>query len=140
MSAEIRPRVFFDSNILIYSVTLNDRRASRAQMLLFEGGILSVQVLNEFVNVCRRKLIKPWHEINLALEAIRLTCEAVRPVTDETHRRAVELAQRHGLQIYDATIIASALEAGCDTLYSEDMQDGQQIGPLTIRNPFLASA
>lgn len=139
MSAGSKPSVFFDSNIVIYSVAKGDPRAEVARGLLFAGGHISVQVLNEFVNVSRRKLGKSWPEIHLILDPIRLTCEPVWPVTEETHHLALVIAQRYGLQIYDAMIVASATIAGCDTLYSEDMQDGQQIGALTIRNPFLAT-
>jgi predicted nucleic acid-binding protein len=137
MSAATRRRVFFDTNILIYTVARDERRSEAARSLLLEGGNLSVQVLNEFVNVSRRKLRKPWHEIEQALESLRLTCEPVHSLTDKTHRLALELAQRHHFNIYDATILASAIEAGCNTLYSEDMQHGQQIETVTIRNPFL---
>ena len=140
MSAENKPRVFFDSNIVIYSVAQGDPRSEPARELIFAGGHISIQVLNEFVNVGHRKLGKSWREIHAILEAIRLSCDPVWPITGETHRLALVVAQRYGLQIYDAMIVASATLAGCDTLYSEDMQDGQQIGGLTIRNPFLGSA
>jgi predicted nucleic acid-binding protein len=134
------PRFFLDSNILIYSVAEGDPRSERARALIFAGGHISIQVLNEFVNVSRRKLGKPWPEIHAILDTIRMSCEPVWPITEETHRIALVVAQRYGCQIYDAMIVASALEAGCDTLYSEDMQDGQQIGALTIRDPFTVRA
>jgi predicted nucleic acid-binding protein len=60
----------------------------------------------------------------------------VMPLEVETHERALAIAQRYGYRIFDALIIAAALEASCETLYSEDMQDGQRIGGATIRNPF----
>jgi predicted nucleic acid-binding protein len=56
----------------------------------------------------------------------------------DTHDQALRIAERYGFQIYDSLIVAAALEAGCTTLYSEDMQDGQSIDTLTIRNPFAA--
>jgi predicted nucleic acid-binding protein len=140
MSAEINPRVFFDSNIVVYSVSHGDPRSEIARALLLAGGHISIQVLNEFVNVSRRKLGRSWPEIHAILNALRISCERVWPITDETHRVALVTAQRYGFSIYDAMIVASAILAGCDTLYSEDMQDGQQIGTLTIRNPFIARA
>jgi predicted nucleic acid-binding protein len=140
MSAGSKPRVFFDSNIVIYCVALGDPRSEAAQRLLFAGGHVSVQVLNEVVNVSRRKLGKSWAEIEAILDALRLICEQVWPVTEEAHRLALVVALRYGLQIYDAMIVASATLGGCDTLYSEDMQDGQRIGGFTIRNPFISPA
>ena len=62
------------------------------------------------------------------------------PLTAVTHETALELARDHGLAFYDALIVAAAIEAGCDTLFSEDMQHGRVIGGLTIVNPFLESA
>ena len=140
MSAESKPRVFFDSNIVIYSVAQGDPRSEVALGLIFAGGHISIQVLNEFVNVGRRRLGKSWAEIHAILDTFQVSGEPIWPITEETHRLALAVAQRYGLQIYDAMIVASATLAGCDTLYSEDMQDGQQIGGLTIRNPFISQA
>jgi predicted nucleic acid-binding protein len=126
---------YFDTNVLLYAVRPADPRAKRARLLLAEGGIISVQALNEFANVARRKLGQPWIEINEKLGAIRALCQ-VRPLTVATHERALALAERYGYQIYDALHLASALEGGCSILFTEDMQHGQQIEGLTIRNPF----
>ena len=110
-------------------------RAERARLLLADGGLISVQALNKFTNVARRKLGQPWGEINEKLGAVRALCE-VKPLTVATHERALTLAERYGYQIYDALQLASALENGCSILYTEDLQHGQQIEGLTIRNPF----
>ena len=126
---------FFDTNVLLYAVKPADPRAERARRLLADGGIISVQALNEFSNVARRKLGQPWGEINEKLGAVRALCE-VKPLTVATHERALALAERYGYQIYDALHLASALESGCSILYTEDMQHGQRIEGLTIRNPF----
>ena len=126
---------FFDTNVLLYAVRPEDPRAERARLLLADGGLISVQALNEFTNVARRKLGQPWGEINEKLGAVRALCE-VKPVTVATHERALALAERYGYQIYDAMQLASALENGCSILYTEDLQHGQQIEGLTIRNPF----
>ena len=127
---------FFDTNILIYAISEDDARAAIAQRLLASGGHISVQVLNEFAAVARRKLKKSWTEISGALEDIRNLCEPAAPLTVSIHEAAVKIAGEHGYHLYDALILAAALDAGCDTVYSEDMQDGQKIGPITIRNPF----
>ena len=107
-----------------------------AQTLLAAGGTLSVQVLNEFVAVARRKLDKSWDEVRRALGVLRVFCPEPVPLTVETHERAISIAERYGYSIFDSFIIASALHSGANTLYSEDMRDGQVIDKLTIRNPF----
>jgi predicted nucleic acid-binding protein len=127
---------FFDTTILIYSISATDARAAVAEEILAAGGHISVQVLNEFAAVTRRKLKMSWKEISESLDSIRSLCEPAAPLTVTIHDAALKIAAEHGYHIYDALILASALDAGCDTLYSEDMQDGQKIGPITIRNPF----
>ena len=128
---------FFDSNVLIYTLAQNDPRQGAAARLLTAGGTISVQSLNEFAAVARRKLRLSWPEVAQALAAVRALCPPPLPVTLATHEAALGIAARFGYRIYDSLIIASALEAACATLYSEDMQDGQVIeGRLTIRNPF----
>jgi len=130
-------KAFFDTNILIYSIAQEDRRAPRAEELLAAGGVLSVQVLNEFVSVVRRKIRMPWKEVREALEAIRILCPSPVATTINTHETALRIAEEYGFGIYDALIAAAALEAKCVTLYSEDLQDGRVIDDqLTIRNPF----
>jgi len=132
-------RAFFDTNVLVYALAKNDARKPRAQELVSVGGILSVQVLNEFASVARKKLMLSWAEIREAIGAFLVLCPAPLPITLELHEAAREIAEEHGCGIYDALVIAAALEAGCSILYSEDLQDGQRIGSqLTIRNPFTA--
>lgn len=127
---------FFDTNVLLYLLSADAAKADRAEAVLAGGGTVSVQVLNEFASVASRKLRMPWAEISEVLEPLRAVC-VVEPLTLETHQRALQLAERHGLSFYDALILAAALLAGCKTLHSEDMQDGQVIErKLTIRNPF----
>jgi predicted nucleic acid-binding protein len=128
--------VFFDTTILIYAISDSDPRAAIAEELLAAGGHISVQVLNEFAAVARRKLKMSWQEIGEALEAIRTLCESPAPLTVDLHEHALELAARYQYHIYDALILAAAIDAGCTILYSEDMHDGHAIGPITIRNPF----
>lgn len=128
-------KTFFDTNVLLYLLSADAAKADRAEELLAGGGIVSVQVLNEFAAVASRKLGMPWSEIRDALGPIRAICE-VESISVETHDRALEIAERYRFSIYDATIIAAALKAGCNTLYSEDLQDGQRIEKLTILNPF----
>jgi predicted nucleic acid-binding protein len=133
------PGNFFDTNILISVASGDPIKAGRAEELIAEGGMISVQVLNEAANVARRKMGLSWPETEVFLLTMRGLL-AVRPVTIETHETGLALAERYGLSIYDAMTAASALEADCDTLWSEDMQDGMLVdGRLCLVNPFRAA-
>jgi predicted nucleic acid-binding protein len=128
---------FFDTNVLLYLLSADDAKADRAEAALSGGGVVSVQVLNEFASVTSRKLNMSIAETRESLGVIRAVCNVV-PVTEETHDKGLEIVERYGLAVYDAMIVASALLAGSQTLLSEDMQDGQVLdGRLTVRNPFL---
>ena len=130
-------KAFYDTNVLIYAVADDDPRSAQAEELLAPGGMVSVQVLNEFVSVARRKLRMSWKEVKDALDAIRVLCPSVIPITTDTHEAALRIAEKYGYEIYDALILAAALDAGCETICSEDLQYGQIIdGGLTVRNPF----
>jgi len=130
-------RAFFDTNVLIYSLGVQDLRGRRAEQLLSEGGVVSVQVLNEFSDVARRKIRMSWDDVRQALREIQFFCPDPVPITMDTHERALIIAEGYDIRIYDALILASALGTNCSTLYTEDLQDGQVIdGRLTIRNPF----
>jgi predicted nucleic acid-binding protein len=130
------PGGFVDSNVLVYAFT-SDPRAATAQALLGRGCTTSVQGLNEFANVARRKLGMSWSEVRTALMDIRTLCRTILPLRVETHVDALRVAERYGYAIFEALIIASALEAAGDTLWSEDIQDGiVSDGRLRIVNPF----
>lgn len=112
----------------------------RAQALFNAGGAISVQCLNEFASVASRKLGMSWAHVDEALEMIASVCRPIVALDLDLHRRGVGIAQRRQLSVYDAMIVAAALQSGCDTLYSEDMHHGLIVeGRLTIRNPFLDS-
>jgi predicted nucleic acid-binding protein len=130
-------RAFLDTNVFVYAIVQDDPRSHQAEELIAESGRISVQVLNEFAAVARRKTNMAWGEVQLALETIKILCPDPLPITLDTHQEALAIAQKYGYKIYDALIVASALEARCTILYSEDLQDGQVIERrLTIRNPF----
>jgi predicted nucleic acid-binding protein len=130
-------RDFLDINVLIYAVAKNDPRAVKAEALLASGGIVGVQSLNEFVSVARRKLGMRWKEVKEFLDLICILCPDPVPISLDTHKAALAIAEKYGYSIFDALIASVALESGCKTLYSEDLQDGQIINrQLTIRNPF----
>ena len=127
---------FLDTNVLIYAFT-SDPRAAVAQALLDRGGVISVQVLNEFANVARRKLGMEWRERREALAAVRVLCRTIVPLDLAIHDAALRLAERYGATIFDSLVVAAALRTGCDTLLSEDMQAGMVFdGGLRVVNPF----
>ena len=137
----MRDRAFLDTNVFVYAIVQDDPRSHKAEELIAEGGTVSVQVLNEFAAVARRKSNMPWDEVRLAVENIKILCPDPLPITLNTHQEALAIAEKYGFKIYDSLIVASALEARCTTLYSEDMPDGQVIEKrLTIRNPFQPAA
>ena len=128
---------FFDTNVLVYIVGQEDERTAAAEALVASGGVVSVQILNELASVARRKLGMTWAEVGEALAAIRVLCPSPVSLTIETHDAGLRIAAKYGFHIYDALVVAAALEAECATLYSEGLQDRQVIdGRLTIRNPF----
>ena len=129
--------VFFDSSVLLYLLSEDDRKADRVEALLQDSGNVSVQVLNELTAVSRGKLGMSFAEIREILATVRAVCRT-HPLTLETHDRAIEIAERYGFSVYDSVIVACACLAGCKTLYAEDLQHLQVIErQLTIINPFL---
>jgi predicted nucleic acid-binding protein len=130
------PASFFDTNVLLYIASGDATKADRAEAAVATGGAISVQVLNEITSVARRKMQMSWAETYAFLNMLRglLT---VHPLTVETHETGLSLAERYGFSTYDAMIVAAALQAGCDTLWSEDMQHGMALEEgLRIINPF----
>jgi predicted nucleic acid-binding protein len=130
------PASFFDTNVLVYIASADAAKANRAEAIVAEGGAISVQVLNELANVARRKMQMSWTDTHALLDTLRALL-TVHPLTVDIHETGLELAARYSFSIYDAMIVASALHAGCDTLWSEDMQPRMTLGEgLRIVNPF----
>ena len=132
------PDSFFDTNVLLYLLSNDVEKADRAEALLAAGGIVSVQVLNEFASVASRKLAMTIAEIREILSTVCSVC-VVKSLDVETHELGLELAERYGFSIYDSLIVAAAVRAGCAILYTEDLQQGQMIEKLHIRNPVVGS-
>lgn len=131
-------REFIDTNIVVYAFT-DDPRNETALALLGKGCTISVQVLNEFANVARSKLDMSWDETEAALALVRTLCPTILPMDIDTHLMAIDIAKRHKLSVFDALVIATALQGGCETLWSEDMQHGHIVEDrLRIANPFRA--
>ena len=129
------PGSFLDSNIVLYLASEDLLKADRAQELVAEGGTISVQVLNEIANISRRKMGLSWAETRNFLLMIRGLLK-VEPITIEIHDVGISLAERYQLSVYDSMIVSAALSAECDTLLSEDLQDGLLLnGRLRVLNP-----
>jgi predicted nucleic acid-binding protein len=131
-------RAFLDTNILVYlySNTEIDKRNCALSVVDMYDRIISTQVLNEFCNVCIRKLKFPIPSISITLQTI---CQkfSVAKIDNFSISMALHIHEKYGYAYYDSLIIASALEGNCQYLLSEDMADGQVIeGRLTIRNIF----
>jgi len=126
---------FIDSNVVLYLFSSDTVEADRAESILQSGGSISVQVLNEVASVCLRKLKMTWEDIDAVLETLKSTCE-VLPVTLASHEKAVGLAKRFQISLYDANIVATAILSEADTLFSEDMQNGMSMESVIVVNPF----
>lgn len=132
-------KLFFDTNVLLYLTSNDESKSCIASRVVETGGTISVQVLNEFVAVARRKLLLSWPAITAHLEPIRRACQIV-PLTLHSHDHARNLAERYKVPIYDALIIASAIDAGCTLVMTEDFQHGQMFERcIRVCNPFAAT-
>jgi predicted nucleic acid-binding protein len=131
---------FLDTNVLVYAYSEKDRRTATSRQLLADGGVVGVQVLNEFASVARAKLAMSWAEVQEAIDSIVVLCPSPRPLSFQTHKRALEISMRYRLSIWDGLIVAAASEAGCSRLLTEDMQHGQVIEGLRIEDPFRQSS
>lgn len=138
MRPALSPAVFFDTHVLVYIASADPQRSTRAGALLREGGIVSVQVLNELVSVLRKKFRFDWESVETVLAVVHAHCEVV-PLDLQMHQEALLLARLHQLSWYDALIVAAAHRAGASTLYTEDMQHGRAFDSLRLVNPFEAA-
>ena len=127
---------FWDTNVFVYAFLCGPKQQI-ARRRLASGGIISVQVLNEFANVMARKMRQPWADVERFLSVIRVRFPTVAPLTIQTHAAALALARDHSIAFCDALIVASALSAGCARLFTEDMQHRRRFGDCVVVNPFL---
>jgi predicted nucleic acid-binding protein len=128
---------FIDTNIWVYAhlQDSNDPRCGRAWALVQRspGAVISAQVTSEYFNVMRRN---GTEEPRIARNLNRMLNRCVvQPMDLAVIRSTLAIRGRYGLSIWDSQIVAAALEAGCDTLYTEDLQDGQVIEGVRIVNP-----
>lgn len=128
---------FADTNIVVYAVGKDSDQRTRARRIVMEGVMVSAQVINETVNVLTRRQGASLADAHEVAESLLDLCEVV-PVDAATVREAIRLVRRYRLSHWDSLIVAAALLAGCERLYSQDLQHGQVIdGRLTIVNPFV---
>ena len=140
MSAAETRRVFFDTNVLVHSHDISTpEKCTRAKSLMNEAfikniGVVSGQVLGETFVTLTRKIGVPLDD---ALDEIRrLSRFHVVDISSSLVLRAIEIQETCQLSYWDSLIIAAAEFASCDTVWSEDLNDGQCYGPVTVRNPF----
>ncbi len=134
-----RERVFLDSNVALYLIGSDPRKATIAEDIFRSAAIhriISTQVIAEFVNIARRKAKLSWDDIRRDAGHIRAMCE-VEVITPDTLDGAIDLCDAHGFSWYDSLIIASALRSGALRLFSEDFQDGRVVEGMQVVNPFM---
>jgi predicted nucleic acid-binding protein len=137
-------KAFIDTNVLIYWVD-DSTRADVVEQLLAQQAVISVQVLNEFAKVLRKKRAMPLPDVEALCTTLIDTCD-VLDLSVRTHQTALALMARYQLSVYDANIVAAAALSDCAVLYTEDMRDGLNLklpgsagtNSLVIRNPFRA--
>ena len=136
-------RFFLDTNVFVYSFDASSpKKAEQARKLIRNaietgGGIISYQVVQEFFNVALRRFSKPMS----SLDAEQYLSTTFRPLlsvhsSPALYGEALRIGARFQLPWYDSLIVASAIEGQCEVLYSEDFQDGQQVGSVKLSNPF----
>jgi predicted nucleic acid-binding protein len=137
-------KFFLDTNIFVYSFDASSpKKAAQATKLIRKGietrgGIVSYQVVQEFFNVALRRFAKPMSSV----DAEQYLSSTFRPLlaihsSPALYGEALRIGARFRLAWYDSLLVASAIEGQCDVLYSEDFQDRQVIGSVTIANPFV---
>jgi predicted nucleic acid-binding protein len=129
-------RFFADTNVAVYALDADPQRRAQAFAVMRRRPVISTQVVNEFLNVLTGKQRAPRDIAHRYARILLRRCEVVA-LTPQVVETAMQLGDRYQCSHWDALVIAAALLAGCDTLYSEDLQDGQVFeGRLTVKNPF----
>jgi predicted nucleic acid-binding protein len=135
-------RFFIDTNILVYANDRSDKaRHERAKQILLDGIageniVLSTQVLGEFYVTVTRKIKTRLPENTARKELLLLRAVEIVEIDFHLVVRAVELSTQNNLSYWDSLIIVAAQKAGCNTLYSEDLNPGQTFGTVMVKNPF----
>lgn len=132
--------VFLDTNVIVYAAsgqqTEPRKWAVAVAIMQNETFAVSAQVLAEFVNVSRRRVVPPLPEDEIERWLDSIAGGTIAAIDADIVRRGREISADHGLNYYDGAILAAAERLGCDTVLSEDMADGRAYGAVTVRNPF----
>jgi predicted nucleic acid-binding protein len=137
-------RSFLDTNIFVYAVDPSGgNKRTIADTLIGQtidrrNGVVSYQVVQEFLNVALKKFAVPFtaEQARLYISAVFRPLFAVQPSLG-LFSDALDIRVRYQLSWYDSLIVAAAVEAGCSTLYTEDLSHGMKINGVLIQNPFL---
>ena len=130
-------KIFFDTNTLLYLLSADSKKADWVSKNIEQSNVISIQVLNEFTSASLRKIKITHAELDEFLDLFSSTF-SIRSLDMDTFETGLSVSRRYGYQHYDSMIIAAALQAGCERLYSEDMQHRQIIEKkLQILNPFI---
>lgn len=137
----MRDKVFLDTNVLVYLYSSSEpaKRSIVTSVVADNHAVVSTQVLGELANALVRKLALPAEAIDRAIDEVTSACDLVL-VTPATVRSALRVCARYRLAYFDGQILAAALAAGVNTVYSEDMQHGQIVEGLRIVSPFVPAA
>ena len=136
-------RSFIDTNVLVYAEASDEPLKQRAALALLKGlyeeglGVLSTQVLQEYCNVALNKLKLPAQHVRSQLDLYE-QFEVVQ-VTPSIIHAGLDIHQTRSVSFFDAIVLASAHAAGCDVIWTEDMNAGEVINGVSIANPFSAS-
>ena len=138
-----RERFFLDTNIFIYTFDKDSKsKRERAKSLVARAldtrlGVISCQVVQEFLNVATRKFSTPLSvtEAQLYLAQVLTPLCEVFPSTG-LYSEALSISRETGISFYDALIVSSAIAGRCETLLTEDLRDGRRIRSVKIQNPF----
>lgn len=127
--------IFLDTNVVLYLLSDHADKADQVERILIEQPTVSVQGINEFIYVSQRKMRLTLEESHDLANSLMRKCRVI-PLTDETIKMAMHIAQRYRFSHWDSLIIAATQQSGCTILYSEDLQHQQRIDQLTLINPF----
>jgi predicted nucleic acid-binding protein len=137
-------KYFLDTNIFVYSFDPSQpmKRAHALTLitaaLQSREGLISTQVIQEFLNVATRKFSAPLGFADCQEYLARVLYPLCQVFPDlALYRSSLDVQQKTGYSFYDSLILAGALRAGCTILYSEDLQAGQQVDAIKIVNPFI---
>lgn len=135
----MKAEFFLDTNILLYAASSakseQSKRAKARELLSMEGGGLSVQVQAEFYVNATGKCKLPHDKVVGILES--LDSYPVLALTEAVFWAALQIKGRYALSYWDSAILAAALELGCHTVYSEDLNHGQSYAGIGVINPFI---